>query len=290
MNFTREPIIETIITPKDGFRLIVRSSKGTTQEEYSVEALEVVSFGNTQFFRSLEKPKCFLLPISDYEVVETREAKIVIKNPAIDKTIKIAGGKEHHPKQQLKEANHSESVEPQVDSGDEEKEAHFEKRKDKKKNRRKKALELRQQEKSEGENKPHEEKIPIETSSAKKMDNGDEQSIVPPVFSTLLPPPTTLISETLGRYKAMESSENFMMPKAAPKESESDVQAQVEAYVQGDNEELDQIWSHTQSEETFIGSESFSKDEEPSQETVVLETAQSEEEKNSELDIDKFIE
>ena len=55
MNYTREPIVETVITPKDGFKLIIRNSKGSKQEEYAVDAVEVVSFGQSMFFRSLEK-------------------------------------------------------------------------------------------------------------------------------------------------------------------------------------------------------------------------------------------
>ena len=77
MDFTREPIIETIITPKEGCKLVVRSSKSAGQEEYFVDALEVVSFGGQSFFRSLERPKAFLVPTSDDEVLEVREARMV---------------------------------------------------------------------------------------------------------------------------------------------------------------------------------------------------------------------
>lgn len=95
MHFTRDPIIETIISPKDGFKLSVRSSRSSsTQEEYIVNALEVVSFGTALFFRSLENPKAFLLPISDYEVLEVKEARMVLKNVSLEKPIKIGDGKE----------------------------------------------------------------------------------------------------------------------------------------------------------------------------------------------------
>lgn len=50
MDFTREPIIETVITPKEGCKLVVRSSKTVGQEEYFVDAVEVVTFGNAIFF------------------------------------------------------------------------------------------------------------------------------------------------------------------------------------------------------------------------------------------------
>ena len=54
MNFTREPIIETIISPKEGYKLSIRSSKGENPEEVLVEAVEIVSFGSALFYRSLK--------------------------------------------------------------------------------------------------------------------------------------------------------------------------------------------------------------------------------------------
>ncbi|MFQ5729105.1 MAG: hypothetical protein ACE5GN_01935 [Waddliaceae bacterium] len=77
MDFTREPIIESVITPKEGCKLVVRSSKGVGQEEFFVDSLELVSFGNTFFLRSLERPKSFLVPATDYEVLEVRETRMV---------------------------------------------------------------------------------------------------------------------------------------------------------------------------------------------------------------------
>ena len=93
MDFTREPLVETVITPKEGYKLIIRAASGNNQEEYSISAVEVVSFGNAFFFRSLEKPKAFLLPMSEYEVVESRETRSVLKKPQVEKSIKISGGK-----------------------------------------------------------------------------------------------------------------------------------------------------------------------------------------------------
>ena len=77
MNFTREPIIETVITPREGCKLVVRNSKGGGQEEYFVDAVEVVSFGHSFFFRSLDRPKSFLVPVSDYEILELKETRMV---------------------------------------------------------------------------------------------------------------------------------------------------------------------------------------------------------------------
>ena len=91
MNFTREPIIETIITPREGFKLAIRNSKGGSQEEYFVDAVEVVSFGQSMFFRSQERPKSFLLPLTDYEVLEAKETRVVLKNAPLEGSIKIGG-------------------------------------------------------------------------------------------------------------------------------------------------------------------------------------------------------
>lgn len=93
MNFTREPIIETVISPKEGYKLVVRNSKGGSQEEYVVDAIEVVSFGHSFFFRSLERPKSFLVPVSDYEIIETKETRVVLKNASFERSIKIGGGR-----------------------------------------------------------------------------------------------------------------------------------------------------------------------------------------------------
>ena len=100
MNFTREPIIETVVTPREGCKLVVRNSKGQAQEDYFVDAVEIVSFGSSLFFRSLEKPKSFLVPVSDYEVLELRETRMVLKHVPSERSLKIGGGKEPAPRPQ----------------------------------------------------------------------------------------------------------------------------------------------------------------------------------------------
>jgi len=118
VNYTREPIIETVITPKEGCRLAVRNSKrGVDQEDYFVEAVEIVSFGKAFFFRSTERPKSFLLPVTDYEIIELKETKMILKSTGIEKSIKIGGGKEEekHPprrRKQLKK-HHTPMIEAQ---------------------------------------------------------------------------------------------------------------------------------------------------------------------------------
>lgn len=100
MDFTREPIIETVISPRDGYKILIRNSKEANQEEYLVNAVEIVSFGSALFFRCLEKtPRAFLLPIADYDIIEVKEARMVMKNISTDKPIKIAEGNKPTPKE-----------------------------------------------------------------------------------------------------------------------------------------------------------------------------------------------
>lgn len=110
MDFTRQPIIETVISPRDGHKISIRNSKEANQEEYLVNAVEIVSFGPALFFRCLErKPKAFLLPIADYDVVEVKEARMVLKNISTDKPIKIGEGKSSKEASTNKEEKKAES-------------------------------------------------------------------------------------------------------------------------------------------------------------------------------------
>ncbi len=206
MNFTREPIIETIISPRDGFKLLVRNSKGGETEEYLVDALEVVSFGQAFFLRSLERPKSFLVPASDYEVVEVKEARMALKNISHEKNIKIGGGREasirggqppaerETPDPAIASEEDSSSQEggaasqpprePRSDRG----------RRDRRRHRRRRGDEQW----SKPQDAPKEGAVQGEST-------GEEPSKVsPPVFSGLFPPPPSLISETIGRYKGQE--------------------------------------------------------------------------------------
>lgn len=179
MNFTREPIIETVISAKDGYKLALRNSKEGGQEEFFVDAVEVISFGNNCFYRSLEKPKSFLVPVSDYEVLEVREARMVLKTAAVEQGIKIAGGREAaiKPSREGKvEASLIQEVEAVVAE-----EQKVEKRREKRRSRKRR-----------GKTEPQEEKEEL-------------QAVVPKIKQvekpSLIPPPSTLISESISRYK-----------------------------------------------------------------------------------------
>ena len=208
MDFTREPIIETVITPKEGCKIVVRSSKNVGQEEYFVDALEVVSFGPALFFRSMEKPKAFLVPAADYEILEVREARMVLKNVGLDRSIKIGGGREVKA---AKEPLPEKIEQVEVEEPKSEEQAAADGRTDKKRDRR------RQQRRRRGRDEPKEEpssgeaplpadKEPmfesVEMKEGKTSLETQEIPLSTPSFvSTLLPPPPNLISETIKSYK-----------------------------------------------------------------------------------------
>lgn len=168
MHFTREPIIETIITPKEGFKLILRSASGAGTEEFFVDMIEVISFGSSSFYRSLDKPKSFVVPAADYEIIEVREARMVLKSASVEKDIKIAGGKESKKDDAA----------------------------DKKKRRPKKKK----------------EKAPV---AAEEDNIISAEPKVPGEKPTLIPPPSTLISDDIARYKEMTAIEELALENTA---------------------------------------------------------------------------
>lgn len=229
MDFTREPIIETIITPKEGCKLVVRSSKGAGQEEFFVDAIEVVTFGEAHFFRSLERPKPFLVPVSDYEVVEVKETRMVLKSAAPDRSIKIGGGREASRAKEEKAAA-ALGAEEEALLGEEEKsgevaaEARSDVRLDKKRDRRKNYRKRR----GVKEEQPAKEEVmaAAEAGDVPALEEGGKVKIQPPeagteriegaqvplassLLTSLLQPPPALISETISRYR-----ENAMFKNA----------------------------------------------------------------------------
>lgn len=224
MDFTREPIIESVITAKDGCKIVVRSSKNSGQEEFFIDSVEVVSFGSCFFFRSLEKPKAFLVPVSDYEILEVRETRMVLKNVGLDRAIKIGGGKEakvvkEQPVEKKKEQEETESAEG---------EGKVDKKRDRRRNYRKRRG-------KEETTVVGEEETTSETESSVPQQGGEGQketvsqptSRPAPVFTSLLPPPPTLISETLARYKEHEDFKDLFTvreetPKVIPEEEFED--------------------------------------------------------------------
>jgi hypothetical protein len=214
VNFTREPIVETIITPKDGYKLLVRNSKGGGQEEYFVDAIEVVSFGHSFFFRSLERPKSFLVPVSDYEVIETKETRVALKNVPIERSIKIGGGREapvrgHREPQEKDEEVEEFASSETVEEGSQEApgEPRTDRKRDRRRHRRRRMDDRHEprdwQDKPRSAGSEHSPSAQQESTSEQEPSSKEEQKQSAPSFSTLFPPPPTLISQTISRYKDM---------------------------------------------------------------------------------------
>ena len=216
MNFTREPIIETVITPREGCKLVVRSSKGREQEDYYVDAVEVVSFGHSFFFRSQERPKSFLVPVSDYEILELKETRMVLKNATTDRSIKIGGGRETPPRPR----EMSEDIALQESRPAPEKQQ--EKRRDNKRRRNRRGRDRYDEprENQSGREAPAElkgplprrnicQKIPEESIAPSPLTENPPppEEKAPSFISKLFPPPPTLIKESLSRYKPSETEE-----------------------------------------------------------------------------------
>ena len=229
MDFTREPLIETVITPKEGCKLVVRSSKSNGQEEHFVDAVEVVSFGHSFFFRSSERPKTFLVPATDYEILEVREARMVLKNVGLDRTIKIAGGREGHMRsnrehhvekvEQLPEETSSEETMQQPSSQERSQEGRMDKKRDRRRNYRRKR----------GRDGGPEEEGYETDANANKTDMAEphknaegetplsQQVQTTSVLTSLLPPPPTLISETIAHYKDKFKEAFYSKEERGPK-------------------------------------------------------------------------
>ncbi|WP_157952560.1 hypothetical protein [Candidatus Similichlamydia epinepheli] len=83
VHFTREPIVETVITAREGAKLLVRNARGADDlDTYLVEAVEVVMFGGAVFYRSASRPSHFLVPVVEYEVVECHSSRPHLKKPS----------------------------------------------------------------------------------------------------------------------------------------------------------------------------------------------------------------
>lgn len=200
MNFTREPIIETVITPKDGYKLVIRNCR-SPQDEFFVDAVEVVSFGKAIFFRSLEKPKCFLVPVNEYEILESRESRIILKTTGTERGIKIGGGKEA-PLKAVKEEKPLSEIET----------AALEPRSDKRRERRR----SRKKRGKEEESQEIQEETPFPIGVPESSQPVKEKKVEKP---SLIPPPSTLISETISRYKSAPTLERQDEKEIPPPEA-----------------------------------------------------------------------
>lgn len=191
MNFTRDPIIETVITPREGCKLVIKNSKVQESESFVVEAIEVVSFGQSFFYRSKERPMSFLVPITDYDLTEEKQAKMVLKNASMDRSIKIAGGKE------LSQKVAKEEPKEEAPSAE-------------KKKAKKKSKKSRKDKPEESDFDSEEDALREEV--APKVKQREFQEPPGGFISKLFPPPATLIHESLAKYKSEDPAKEDILP------------------------------------------------------------------------------
>jgi len=195
VNYTREPLVESVITPKEGCKLVVRCSSGVGQEDYFVDAVEVVSFGQALFFRSTERPKAFLVPVSHYEIIEVKETRMVLKTASLDKSIKVSNNKEGYEKKS------------------------FDKKRRKLKKRKSLPQKTQRDVKEETVQPPSKEDIGVKGGEA-----DDETQVSSSIVKKLFPPPATLIKEHLSRYKDEEFAKEDLLSEEIDEElSDNDV-------------------------------------------------------------------
>jgi hypothetical protein len=218
VNFTREPIIETVITPREGCKLVVRSSKGANQEDYFVDAVEVVSFGHSFFYRSLERPKSFLVPVSDYEILELKETRMVLKSAASERSIKIGGGREApmRPREPEREESNQADRSPERSSEQRAPERPPMDRKRDNKRRRGRRGHDRTEPLPQGEapresysedGAPYEASADAPREPIASREASQDAPKAPSFISKLFPPPPTLIKDNLSRYKTAEPTQ-----------------------------------------------------------------------------------
>jgi hypothetical protein len=241
MYFTREPLTETVITPKEGYKLAVRNARGKEGEEYLVDALEVVSFGPALFFRSLEKPKCFLLPIADYEVVEVREAKLLLKAAPLEKNVTLASKKDT-PKKEAREGKEvreeRETLEEKEDEGFVESSTLSESKnelKSEKPDRKKERRQRRRRKEKEDENTSDAESGEQSRALSPVIDDLGEsyEERTEAVSLNLIPPPSTLLFEHMPKKEEV-------LEETVPYQFNFDTHYEVDPYLWPSLEETEQ--------------------------------------------------
>ena len=268
MDFTREPIIETVITPREGYRLVVRSSKNMAQEEHFVEALEVVSFGSALFFRCRERPKPFIVPVSDYEILEVREAKMMLKTPSFEKTVtaprESVQKQRQEQKQEAKAEAHTEGEKKEAETpADVTAEARSERRRDRRRSFRRKRGQSREEGQEATVTQAPPEVLQGEgkeaLSSRQEEEQKDKILTTAPLLSTILPPPTTLIREHLEVLRKQPAYKD-----AFYRESGGD-------FVDEEDTIIEQLRSGDEKKEFELGDQEVSQ-QEPFREAYVEET------------------
>ena len=102
MEYTREPIIQSVIAAREGHKLNVSNQVGS--QLYVVDSLQVVLFGDTPFYRNIEGVQEFMCPAAHYSIEEIKESKIALKMSK-ERKIKISSKESEENKPQRPRKN-----------------------------------------------------------------------------------------------------------------------------------------------------------------------------------------
>lgn len=206
MHFTREPIVESVLSARDGYKLVLKNSKLASTTDISAEVIEIVSFTGTLFYRSQDRSKNFLLPASDFEISEVKDARLVLKNISLEKSSKLQNFQRETTTVEPDfddEESKAEDNATQVDQEVSNQQAsgqntRLERRRERRRNRRRRHSEERQSDdkKDAAVAEVSTQEEPLEKVTTEEMSHAN---VIPTL--NLIPPPTTLISQTLARYK-----------------------------------------------------------------------------------------
>jgi hypothetical protein len=214
VHFTREPIIESVLSARDGFKLVLKNSKMSSSSEVSAEVIEIVSFSGNVFYRSQDRSKNFLLPASDYEVQEVKDSRLVLKNITLEKSNKLQNPPKESASREIEEelvaeeSGEIEAVSEPVSTPSAGGSSRLERRRERRRNRRRRQSEEKanQDKSSPSSTEVQESEILEESIQNEGLDEGIVTQSAPIPTIHLIPPPTTLISQTLARYKEKEPS------------------------------------------------------------------------------------
>jgi|GEM_PF-3352338 len=211
MHFTREPILETIISAKEEYKLKIKNTKNEAGATYLVDAVEVVCFGTTYFYRSGEPSHTFFVPAQDFEIEQVRQVRLALK-AATESSIKIGSGSESTNKQSLEKAKDKKKQKP---SKEHQKEKEDQKVQEGEVQEPTESVELSEPPKSiskekhpkKGQNKRNsKDRKRVEKESLTPLSG--EQPLQKALFSHLLTPPESLISDSIHKYQDIINSQN----------------------------------------------------------------------------------
>ena len=107
MNFTREPIIETIITPREGYRLIVRSTNMRMKKNLPLTPSKSSPSEMPFFIAAWKSPSLFFSPLAIIKSSKERKPRCRLKTPNLSAPSKSVAAVKPPSKKKQKQLTNS---------------------------------------------------------------------------------------------------------------------------------------------------------------------------------------